>query len=394
MRTRIAVVADDLTGAADTAVAFLDAPMPASVRFPYPDLEMELASLSVGAVAVDAGTRGVPAESASLTTLALATAFKRAGFGILYKKIDSLLRGHVASEVTAAMRAWGPETVAIVAPAFPAVGRTTLGGRVIADGLPQAGTPTVGDLFGGTARVQTLGLDIVRSSSLVEHLQPAGAARVIICDAETDGDLLGIVRAGLCAPQPILWVGSGGLARALAREVSGSLPAGVRQLPRVRGPILAVVGSLTDMAGAQARRLVAEGVTHVRVSPADVTGMALPLRVDAALDRSEDVLVTLDTPSPIQGEGDPQCVAELGAALAPCVVRRVGGLVLTGGDTATGMLRALQCTGLDLVAEIEPGVVLSTTSGGHVRPVVTKSGSFGTPATLANAVRYLRGMRE
>jgi uncharacterized protein YgbK (DUF1537 family) len=58
------------------------------------------------------------------------------------------------------------------------------------------------------------------------------------------------------------------------------------------------------------------------------------------------------------------------------------------------MLRALECTGLDLVAEIEPGVVLSTTAGSRSWPVITKSGSFGGAATLANAVRYLRGMRD
>lgn len=395
MPTRIGIVADDLTGAADTAVAFLDAPMPAAVRFPRPDLEVELASVRVGAVAVDAETRGVQAESAALTARALTDAFKRAGFDILYKKIDSLLRGHVAREVHAAMLAWGPSALALVAPAFPAVGRTTSGGRVMVNGRAQPGLPAIAELLTGAGAVVAIGLDAVRGADLAAHLRSAAAnAGVIVCDAETDADLRGIARAGLLASQPIVWVGSGGLARALAREVSVALPADRHPPPRVRGPIVAVVGSLTDISRAQARRLVSEGVTHVRVPPAEVRGMALPRRVDAALDRYEDVLVTIDTISPIDGEGDAQLVADLGAALAASVRRAVGGLVLTGGDTAAGMLRALECTGLDLVAEIEPGVVLSTTSGSRVWPVITKSGSFGEIATLANAVRYLRGMRD
>ncbi len=395
MRTRIGIVADDLTGAADTAVAFLDAPMPAVVRFLHAGLERELTAIATGAVAVDAETRGLEAEPAAETTRLLTAAFRRAGFDILYKKIDSLLRGHVAREVRAAARAWAPRTVALVAPAFPGVGRTTSGGRVMVNGRAISAMPPIAELFAGTGSVGAIGIDVVRGADLALRLRDAVlGADVIVCDAETDEDLRCIARAGLSAPHPVLWVGSGGLARALAREVRvepavGRLPRG-----RVRGPILAVVGSLTDMARAQARRLVAEGVAHVRVAPAEVTGMALPLRVDAALARSEDVLVTIDAASPIAGEGDARLVNDLGAALAGPVRRAVGGLLLTGGDTAAGVLRALGCPGLDLVGETEPGVVLSTAAGPCGWPVITKSGSFGDAGTLAGAMRYLRGMRD
>jgi 4-hydroxythreonine-4-phosphate dehydrogenase len=395
MPTRIGIVADDLTGAADTAVAFLDAPMPAVVRFPRSDLERELASIRAGTVAVDAETRAVQAEPAASTVGALTGAFRCAGFDILYKKIDSLLRGHVVPEVRAAMTAWGPSAVALVAPAFPAVGRTTSAGRVVVNGRAQPGIPAIADLFAGSGAVSTIGLDTVRGSDLAAQLRRASTgAGVIVCDAETDADLRAVARAGLVASQPIVWVGSGGLAHALAREVSVAPPADRQPPPRVCGPIVAVVGSLTEISRAQARRLVSEGMTHVRVPPGEVRGMALPRRVDAALDRFEDVLVTIDTTSPVNGEGDAQLVADLGTALAASVRRAVGGLLLTGGDTAAGMLRALECTGLDLVAEIEPGVVLSTTAGSRSWPVITKSGSFGGAATLANAVRYLRGMRD
>src|SRR5438477_193827 len=74
-------------------------------------------------------------------------------------------------------------------------------------------------------------------------------------------------------------------------------------------------------------------------------------------------------------EGDPGLVARIGHTLAP-LAQRVGGLVLTGGDTARGVLRAWRVTGIDLVEEIEPGVVLSMSAGAHALPVVTKSGSF------------------
>jgi uncharacterized protein YgbK (DUF1537 family) len=151
---------------------------------------------------------------------------------------------------------------------------------------------------------------------------------------------------------------------------------------------------MTAVAHAQAHQLVQEGVTAVRVAPEDVNGMPLRLRLDAALDRSQDVLVVIEPSVAVDGEGNPELVSELGAALAGAIAGRVGALVLTGGDTATGVLRGLGCGGLDLVREIEPGVVLSTAAGPHPWPVVTKSGSFGKPGTLVAAVRYLRGLRE
>jgi 4-hydroxythreonine-4-phosphate dehydrogenase len=395
MPRRVGIVADDLTGAADTAVAFLQAPMPASVRFSRPDLVQEFALIRAGAIALDSGTRRGSAASAESAVSEWSAAFRLAGFDILYKKIDSLLRGHVAAEVRAAMRGWAASSVALVAPAFPAVGRTTRGGRLMVDGRATPAAPAIADLFAGTAGVSTIELDAVRDTTLPGHVREASArASVIVCDAETDADLARIVQAGLAVDQPLVWVGSGGLAQALAREMREPVPASPIVCPRVCGPILAVVGSLTDIARSQARRLAAEGVTHVPVSPDDIVGMALPLRVDAALSRATDVLVTIEGGSPSGGEGDARLVAELGAALAPSVRRHVGGLLLTGGDTATGMLRALDCRGLDLVGEVEPGVVLASTAGTRAWPVITKSGSFGQADTLANALRTLRGMRD
>jgi uncharacterized protein YgbK (DUF1537 family) len=56
-------------------------------------------------------------------------------------------------------------------------------------------------------------------------------------------------------------------------------------------------------------------------------------------------------------------------------------LVLSGGHTAQAVLDRLGATRLDLVAELEPGVVASR-SPGLRQLVVTKAGAFGDDATL------------
>jgi uncharacterized protein YgbK (DUF1537 family) len=61
-------------------------------------------------------------------------------------------------------------------------------------------------------------------------------------------------------------------------------------------------------------------------------------------------------------------------------------LVLPGGATARSVLDSLQITALDVVGELEAGVVLLRAGHQHV---VTKAGSFGDAETLVSAVRRL-----
>ena len=123
---RAAVVADDLTGAADsgvqlaragyrTAVAFLDATI---------DVGDEL-----DAIAADTDSRGVDPATAASRVGAVTRGL--AGAAILLKKIDSTLRGPVGAEVAAALEASG-RRAAIVAPASRAVAARTRSRAVVA----------------------------------------------------------------------------------------------------------------------------------------------------------------------------------------------------------------------------------------------------------------------
>src|SRR5829696_6365168 len=127
---RVAIIADDLTGAADTgvqlaragyrtAVAFRDAPIP-----PAEDLD---------AVALDTDSRAMPAGFAAKRVMEAGHTVRHAR--IVYKKLDSTLRGPIAAELAAALGASGRDR-AVVAPAFPAAGRTTVDGVQLVRGVP------------------------------------------------------------------------------------------------------------------------------------------------------------------------------------------------------------------------------------------------------------------
>jgi D-threonate/D-erythronate kinase len=324
----VVIVADDLSGAADCAVAFMSTGLTACVLFGEADLNVD-----ADVIAIDAGTRRMSADDSARETRRIFGALPTGP--LLYKKIDSMLRGHIGVEVAAALearRAIDGRTTAVLAPAFPAMGRTTVNGIQLVRGV------AVGDIG-------------------------AIAGDVLICDAVTESDLRAIADKGLALGVPVIWVGSAGLARhlpiaaGLSRE--RSQPKGV---PQITKPILFVVGSASSCSVEQAQAL------------RDVLG--------------SDTLATLDASDTVTRE-DPELCAALARSLASRA-KDFGALALTGGETARSILEAMGVTGLRLIKEIEPGVPLSISIGAVEMPVITKAGAFGDRETLIRCRRALR----
>jgi uncharacterized protein YgbK (DUF1537 family) len=72
----------------------------------------------------------------------------------------------------------------------------------------------------------------------------------------------------------------------------------------------------------------------------------------------------------------------------------LGGLVMTGGDTARAVCRHLGATGVELISEVEPGVPLGRLVGRTQLLAVTKAGAFGSEQALLRAVDQLKGARR
>jgi uncharacterized protein YgbK (DUF1537 family) len=72
--------------------------------------------------------------------------------------------------------------------------------------------------------------------------------------------------------------------------------------------------------------------------------------------------------------------------------KRVGGLIIVGGDTAMKVYRTLGACGIESLGEVQPGVPYGRWIGGLLAdcPVVTKAGGFGQVDTLAAAAAVLQ----
>ena|GEM_PF-167055 len=239
---KLLIIADDLSGAADCAIGFANAGHRTIVTLDVADDAATHARPADDAevIAADTDTRRLaPAAAGERTARAWAAlgAERR-----LYKKIDSTLRGNWAAEVAALQARAG---LAIVAPAFPATGRTVRGGELWVHGVPLAQTETWrlehadrdADM---AAMLAQAGLRSERFDAALLYDDPRALARrvaliaaegedgaqALIVDAQSESDLRALARATLALDGAFFWVGSGGLARELATfDAPGSMNA-------------------------------------------------------------------------------------------------------------------------------------------------------------------------
>jgi uncharacterized protein YgbK (DUF1537 family) len=409
------IVADDLTGAADTGAQFARRGWRTLLALqPGASAEADVLVLSTD-------SRGLPnAESAGAAVRAAMAGVHQEDFLLVYKKIDSTLRGHPAVELEMLMAELG-DSRALIAPAFPAQGRTTRAGHVFVHGVPLEQTsfgmgPFSGDLrmrFGRNAHPGLLDLEGVRGGIPAMRNAMVRFPGMWIADAENEDDLRHVAQAGLGLGLRVL-CGSAGLAAALADALGDNLAAGAGlEMPQPgRGALLAVVGSMHPVCAAQISAACRAGASLVTPG-VEFYGEELMAgveetasRVAQALERGGRVILAteadggeLNPPYPPSKGGPEKAGAAAIARKLGGVVRlgvkniAVAGLFLTGGDTARAVCEAVGCTRLWLGGEVEAGMPWGRLGDGcwAELPVVTKAGGFGGEDSIIHALNFLEG---
>lgn len=397
----LVVAADDLTGAADTVVAFRSWEGGARVTTDPSLVGTMLAG--PGALAVDLGTRATSAEVAYKASYQAAR-MARASGARLYKKVDSLLRGHPGPETTGALDAW-PDALALVAPALPRLGRVVRDGYLVAGGASRPRSVTEALALGRpTFPVSRADLHHPAIRGSLRSLVPG---TVVVVDAEDDLDLGALAALGNSLEVPVVWVGSAGLAAHVAATgapqgwAARHTPPPPPCLPARRRGIVVAVGTREPSARAQVTYLVAElGAVVVQVgaelvdSPARSGDRHGRLRHHLA---QGGVVVLLPGLPHHQAPEDPRHAWRLGreAQALGAVTGDDGGgadFVATGGETARALLDALGETCCLVVGEVEPHVPLLVTQQ-RGAGLVTRAGSFGSEASLAAIVGSLQAWR-
>ena len=334
---------------------------------------------------------------------------------VVYKKIDSTLRGNLVAEIDAAVAAVDAD-LALVAPAFPANGQTTVGDFHLVDGTPVAETTEGNDpekpvrssrltavLGSSSAPVKHLPLDIVSEGpeAIRHHLErflddrPAIAA----CDATRPGHCSALVTAADGMDATVVYVGSGGLA------------AHVPITDRKPGT-LGVVGSVNETTLDQLDRVEREAVVcldgpRATTDPTVAAESVVPdvlemlerrgIVVLTAARGEDDLAETLATARSVGVEkrvARDRVATALGRSVAEVATRTtLTEVFVTGGSVAENVLDATESRRIELTGQaVAEGIPLGIVIGGLLDgvPIVTKAGGFGGGRAIVNSLDRLR----
>ena len=368
----LGVIADDLTGACDVAGCF--STKSGSVRV----------SLGADADSTAAGpaSAGTGADSAGLSTFQVFNTQSRSLDGasarellrragallgskrVILKKIDTYLRGPVGAEMAGLLEglngSGGPWTC-VVAPAIPAIGRTTIGGVQYDHGIRIDARAT-----------SCAGSDIV-SADVRSVIEQTGGGHCRVADAETEEDLERLMETYL-GQGNVVFVGSLGLAMALVTQLP---PSGRRSDPGppARCPIL-VCGSRHPLSHSQIEHAKGGGVRNLGFDPA-----LMDFRETINPHANAPILISILPSRPSGSAHSPELILDRFVAACCALMARVkpDGLGVIGGETAYYLLRSLAAQHLEVFDRQAEVIACSRVIGGVMNGhrLVCKGGSVG-----------------
>ena len=378
---RIAVIADDLTGALDTGVQFRQWGYSVQLTDNPEQCEAEVAI-------VNTDTRNKTPKEAYSETYRVA---KGLSHDIIYKKTDSTLRGYPGQEIQAILDATG-ETKAILSPSYPTSGRRVKDGHLYVRGRPITETEYINEYRRKTSNIAEI---LETETPVYSVTDPSELAEtgITVVDSETEHDLLKIAEH-----HTRIMAGSAGLADALC------------QVLRAPAPVLTVIGSMRSETRAQVELLKKR--LGAAVIPLDAIGALSDGSqsraindASKALNSGQDLVIT-STPTDELIEATRNEASRLGLspfelenrityALASVTEQllkySLSGLIITGGATALAITRQLGTKSIEILDEVQPGVPVLRLD--QIK-AVTKAGGFGQVDTLIQATKYLkRGYR-
>lgn len=339
---KLLLLADDLTGALDSSVAFAERGFA---------VHCALTPAHAGAVldqnpevaAISTNTREASEKEALCSLEKIVSEARQHPLwkeATLFKKVDSRLKGHVAAEVALLGRL---HRKMLVCPAIPRLGRLVKNGAVCGAGV----------------------------AAPIPVAEKAGCRPDDVVNAGADSDLDNAVAA---AQGGTLYVGAAGLAEALARKFAPAVVQG--PAPEIPGPALFAIGSRDPVTTAQL-----EGLTILSAPNGDVPA-------SGPAGHFLEVIRMTDGPAPLDS-------SSAGARFAKGISRRLlrdrpASLLACGGETAAAIARQIGCGMLRVEGEVLPGLPVSTLLDGQPGlTLITKSGGFGPPDTLVKLAEKL-----
>lgn len=421
---KLAVIADDLTGANDTALQFAKRNIKSSVEINFMKME-DVEDKEV--IVVDTDSRDLDKELSYKKVKDICEKISKYDIKCIYKKVDSTLRGNLGAEIKAVDDVFNPDIV-IIAPAYPANQRITIGGYHLLEGKPielteianAPKTPVkksylpaiLGEQVDEEIAIVDFKLlrqrtDII-SKKIVEFLQEK--KRWIVCDIIEEENFITLMDA-VSSYKNILWVGSAGLAEYLPYYYRWSGEK-VLSMDKRKGAILVCAGSVSHITQNQVQTLLNQENIHlvkinmVRLLEDKNSELIEKSRIINQLIKEQEniLLATAQSDDEVEQAVEigkkynlsrkeiSEKIATIMAELIKSIeVNSLSGMILTGGDMAVHICRAIGVNSIKIISEIDNGVPLGFIESNKLEKlfIVTKAGAFGKPDVFIKSIQAI-----
>ncbi len=397
---KLLVIADDFTGALDTGVQFSNQGIKTLVstdtNLDYRDVDED-----VEVLVMNTESRYLSFEKAYQQIKAIIVSAQKVKIPHIYKKVDSALRGNISAEIKAVQDA-SQQTVIPFLPAYPEMNRVLIDGNLYIDQVLVTESVFADDPYEPVTEsnvLQRLKQEAQIEAQLIQgNTIPTDAHGLLVFDAETDDTLIQQLEALEQANLLGMSIGCAGFAKVLAKQL---FPNERSISYSLKDPLVVICGSVNPITKKQIEHAENKHFPRISLTPQQLlrTGywesldgqkdlkryLTLmekhPLLVFETLNEETTKGITAyskenNLPSTEYRFRIGQSLGILTQALWSKYSENT--FLFTGGDTLFQSMKVLGVNTVEPIAEISPGVVLSTIEWKQKkRQVITKSGGFG-----------------
>lgn len=421
------IIADDLTGANDTALQFFLKGCNTKILTSENIVTDDKKGTNIWAVSTE--SRNVSPEEAYRKVFKT-TKFLTENLKVehLYKKIDSTLKGNIGIEITAILDASDYEA-AIIIPAFPNEGRITIGGYHLLKGIPIERTEYARDpknpiyeshipttlKFGLPEKDKTL-VDLIDFNTVKQGAGPVlvklnemvnKGKKLIVVDAISTVDIEQVVLAVKKCNKRILTCGSAGAAKGICDILFPQLKYEKTNIQIPDIPRLVISGSATQLAASQIKRLEEDedidNTYFIEVNPEQILNSEKNEIIEktvknlvkkntvvihtSSLFKDPDAMTVMLFDKEISRDTFISMICDFLGDITKIISEQKDFILITiGGETSYKCMKALDTGYLNIVDAVAPAIPLCTND--KQKYIVTKSGNLGIISTLTEVIKY------
>ena len=426
----IYVIADDLTGANDTGVQFAKKRYNTIVSIFDKSSVLQSVPGDLDVFVIDTETRGLEDKIARKKLKSILEKINIKKKDVVYKKVDSTLRGNIGSELEEIMMILNRD-ICIFSPSYPSYQRITVGGYLIVDHKPLELSEYS---YGNSKRVEdsfipfllkaqtnfsvgkidlkdvTKGQKIILSK--IDELYQKGN-KIIVIDSTSEQHLADIFSSGLKFDGSVLFSGSAGLANHFPKMYNKNENLKIK-IEDNRGPVIVVAGSRNSIMEEQINYLRNRlNFTELKIDLEQIFSnkdrilesyvtkcikgikgnQDLVIHTDAIYNEEKSINKKLMLKYHLSFRELEVKIKNFFGELTSKIIENsyTRNLILTGGDIALGVCKELNIYNLHILDELLPGIPLNIANyKNYSLNIITKAGGFGKKDTLYNLINKLK----